>query len=128
MSGSLGGLLADPTQRSTGLGGLLDQPPRPLAIQPPPEAGPNTNLASGWQQNAQLASDYIQQQRQAALDAGLWDPATGMPTGAGWADAASKLIGAIMPEREGEYSVRSPVISRVIGRHVSGLTAPPGRT
>ena len=46
--------------------------------------------AQGWQADTQAAGDYLAQQRAQSAQMGMMDPATGLPTQAGMANAAGR--------------------------------------
>ena len=54
------------------------------------------SLADAWQFNATLANNWLATQRQRSYDAGLADPATGLPTQAGMMNAAQMYSNALM--------------------------------
>jgi len=63
-------------------------------------------LADTWDYNLQTARDYVARERQSAVDAGLWDPLTGLPMRKGLIAAAGSygnalLAGTITPAMKG---------------------------
>ena len=52
--------------------------------------------ADAYSYNAGAVGDYIARQRAAAVQQGLWNPDTGMPTAAGVADAARQYASGVM--------------------------------
>lgn len=61
-------------------------PPNPYDVTP----------AEGWQANAQAAGNWFTQQRAQSAQMGLMDPATGLPTKAGIADAAGHYANTLL--------------------------------
>ena len=55
-------------------------PPSPYDVTP----------AQGWQADTQAAGDYLAEQRAQSAQMGMMDPATGLPTQAGMANAAGR--------------------------------------